>query len=121
MLQKGCSPISENLGSQQDFTGKGSPPRDASLPVSPYRGIPFRLIEYTQKHFDRLRAKRFLLNPDVETEYRTQNFWIPNCYLEEDGTLKSNVFVDWIFVKCVKANKFKYAGLEIPDWMRGKL
>lgn len=84
-----------------------------------YRGIPFRLIEYTQKHFDRLRAKRFLLNPDFETEYRTQNFWIPNCYLEEDGTLKLNVFVDWIFVKCVKANKFKYAGLEIPDWMRG--
>lgn len=28
---------------------------------------------------------------------------------------------DWIFVKCVKANKFKYAGIDIPDWMRGKL
>ena len=28
---------------------------------------------------------------------------------------------DWIFVRCVKENKFKYAGLDIPDWMRGKL
>lgn len=27
---------------------------------------------------------------------------------------KANVFVDWIFVNCVKANKFKYAGIEIP-------
>ncbi|MES5121350.1 hypothetical protein [Lactobacillus gasseri] len=80
-----------------------------------YRGIPFKLITVSY------RAMRFLLNPEVDTEYRTQNFWIPKCYLEADGTLKSNVFVDWIFVRCVKENKFRYAGLEIPDWMRGKL
>ncbi|MDK6868430.1 hypothetical protein FOF71_05305 [Lactobacillus paragasseri] len=88
--------------------------------IQNYRGIKFKLIVYTEQHFAALRAKRFLLISDKENE-PSQNFWIPNCYLEKDGTLKPNVFVDWIFVKCVKANKFKYAGIDIPDWMRGKL
>lgn len=88
--------------------------------VQNYRGIKFKLIVYTERHFAALRAKRFLLISGKE-EHPSQNFWIPNCYLEKDGTLKPNVFVDWIFVNCVKANKFKYAGIEIPDWMRGKL
>lgn len=88
--------------------------------IQSYRGIRFKLIVYTEQHFASLRAKRFLLISDKE-DHPSQNFWIPNCYLEDDGTLKPNVFVDWIFVKCAKANKLKYAGIEMPDWIQGKL
>ena len=50
-----------------------------------YKNVPLKLIVYTENHFARLRAKRYNINNTV------QNVWIPNCYLEPDGTIKSGV------------------------------
>lgn len=85
--------------------------------IQDYKGIKIRLIKYTDKHFARLKAKRFLLIKPVENDYPSQNFWIPNCYLQADGTLKPNINIDWAFAKAVRANKFKYAGINIPSWL----
>lgn len=85
--------------------------------VQNYKGVSIRLIKYTEKHFARLKAKRFLLIKPKENDYPSQNFWIPNCYLESDGTLKSNINIDWIFQKAYRANKFKYAGIKTPSWI----
>lgn len=58
-----------------------------------YKNVPLKLIVYTESHFARLNAKRFRINNT------NQNVWIPNTYLEPDGTIKSNVNIDWIFYK----------------------
>lgn len=74
-----------------------------------YKGIPIKLIVYTEKHFKRLNAKRFMLG---ESKYN-QNIWIPNCYLEPNGTLKSNVNIDFVFRKAYQQNKLSYAHINI--------
>lgn len=51
-----------------------------------YRGIPIRLIVYSEQHFAALRAKRFLLGKSEK-----QNIWIPNSYLKPDGTLDTSM------------------------------
>lgn len=58
-----------------------------------YKNVPLKLIVYTENHFARLRAKRYNINNTI------QNVWIPNCYLEPDGTIKSGVNIDFIFYK----------------------
>lgn len=56
-----------------------------------YKGILLNLIARTDYMFK--MAKRFSLN-------RTnQNVWIPNIYLEEDGTIRKNVDIDFVFRK----------------------
>lgn len=89
--------------------------------VQSYKGIKIRLIEYTKKHFARLKAKRFLLISDKDMPYPSQNFWIPNVYLEDDGTLKSDINIDFVFRKCLRANKLKYAGIKPPQWLQTDL
>jgi hypothetical protein len=74
-----------------------------------YKGVPIKLIVYTEKHFARLNAKRFILgNPQAH-----QNIWIPNCYLEPNGTLKNGVNIDFIFKKAYCQKKFYYANINI--------
>lgn len=58
-----------------------------------YKGVPLKLIAYTENHFARLNAKRFVINN------MNQNVWIPNCYLEDDGTIKANANIDFVFLK----------------------
>lgn len=58
-----------------------------------YKNVPLKLIVYTENHFAQLRAKRYNINNTI------QNVWIPNCYLEPDGTIKTDVNIDFIFYK----------------------
>lgn len=74
-----------------------------------YKGVQVKLIIYTQKHFDRLKAKRFMLG---DSKYN-QNVWIPNVYLFEDGTLKPNINIDFIFKTAYMQKKFAYANIDI--------
>lgn len=55
-----------------------------------YKGVPLNLIVYTESHFARLKAKRFVIN------HTNQNLWIPNKYLLEDGTIKPNSNIDFV-------------------------
>lgn len=87
--------------------------------VQSYKGIKIRLIEYTPQHFDSLRAKRFMLISEKAPLTR-QNVWIPNCYLESDGTLKDHINIDFVFVTAARQNKLKYAYIDIPDWLKAK-
>lgn len=85
--------------------------------VQTYKSIKIRLIKYTDSHFARLRAKRFLIITEHDTGHVNQNFWIPNCYLEPDGTIKKGANLDWAFRKAHRAHKLEYAGIEIPGWI----
>ena len=58
-----------------------------------YKNVPLRLIVYTEAHFSRLKAKRFMIDGS------NQNVWIPNRFLEPDGTIKSNADIDFVFHK----------------------
>lgn len=69
-----------------------------------YKNVPLRLIVYTEGHFAKLKAKRFTINGT------NQNIWIPNAYLEADGTLKENINIDFIFYK--SARQLGLAGVE---------
>lgn len=60
-----------------------------------------RLIVRNDYHA--LNAKRFVLNDS------NQNVWIPNQYLEPDGTINSNFNIDFVFLKSKK--KFQLAGI----------
>lgn len=72
-----------------------------------YKGIPITLIVYTEEHFARLKAKRFLLGNS------NQNIWIPNCYLEPNGSVKENVNIDFVFKRAYYQNKLKLANIDI--------
>lgn len=74
-----------------------------------YKGIPIKLIVYTDKHFKRLNAKRFMLGDPKHN----QTIWIPNVYLEPDGSLKDNVNIDFVFKKAHAQSKFYYARIDI--------
>lgn len=58
-----------------------------------YKNVPLKLIVYTEEHFARLKAKRFIINGT------NQNIWIPNKYLELNGTIKPDVNIDFVFHK----------------------
>lgn len=66
-----------------------------------YKEIPLRQI---QRSYDGSKARRFTLN---ETN---QNVWIPCRYLLEDGTIKENVNIDFVFKGCKR--KFELAGIK---------
>lgn len=53
-----------------------------------YKGIPIRLI---RRKYGDMKAKRFIIN---ETN---QNVWIPNKHLLDDGTLKPDENIDYVF------------------------
>lgn len=67
-----------------------------------YKEIPLLLIN---RDYSRYKAKRFRINNT------NQNVWIPNKHLEEDGKIKENENLDYIFKKAV--NKLQLAGLNI--------
>ena len=54
-----------------------------------YKGIPVELI--VREDYGCYKAKRFKINGS------NQNVWIPNCYLEDDGTIKANMNIDFVF------------------------
>lgn len=68
-----------------------------------YRGLPLRLIN--RKDYKYKKAKRFIINNT------NQNVWIPNTYLLDDGTIKDNVDLMFIFRKSKR--KLELAGYRI--------
>lgn len=78
--------------------------------VQYYKTIPLRLIVYTEAHFSRLKAKRFLIL-DRNNRPSGQNLWIPNSFLLEDGTINPNRNLDWLFGKPDNLHKLNLAGL----------
>lgn len=72
--------------------------------VQMYKNVPLRLIVYTENHFSRLQAKRFTINDT------NQNVWIPNCFLEPDGSIKTGVNIDFVFYKSKR--QLELAGIE---------
>lgn len=58
--------------------------------VQVYKGIALLLIK---RSYDGYAAKRFTLNGT------NQNVWIPNKHLLEDGTIKPNENIDYVFRK----------------------
>lgn len=75
-----------------------------NLEMQFYKGIPIRLI---RRNYNSYNAKRFTLNGT------NQNVWVPNCYLEQDGTLKEGVNIDFVFKKAYLQGKFKYANINV--------
>ena len=73
-----------------------------NLKIQYYKGLPLRLID---RNYANYKAKRYVIN---ETN---QNVWIPNIHLEEDGTIKENEDIDYVFTK--SKNQLRYAGYEI--------
>lgn len=72
-----------------------------------YKGIPLKLIVYTEKHFARLRAKRFMIgNPKYN-----QNLWIPNKHLDEKGRIRAGENIDYVISQAERQNKLKYANI----------
>ena len=69
-----------------------------------YKGVTILLIK---RNYNDYKAKRYMLG----SRSSGQNVWIPNAYLEEDGTLKPNINIDFIFIKANLDGKFKKAGL----------
>lgn len=58
--------------------------------VQRFAGVDLRLINRNYRNYN---AKRYLINNS------NQNIWIPNCYLEEDGTIKGSADLSFIFNK----------------------
>ena len=66
-----------------------------------YKDVPLRQIVRGDYHV--MNARRFTLNNT------NQNVWIPNRYLQEDGTLKPSINIDFVFRGC--RQKFYLAGI----------
>ena len=56
--------------------------------VQVYKTIPLKLIV---RNYNNRNAKRYTINNT------NQNVWIPNKHLLEDGTIKDNENIDYIF------------------------
>lgn len=76
-----------------------------------YKGIPLKLIIYTEEHFSTLNAKRFMI---IGSKAK-QNLWIPNVYLEEDGSIKKKANLDWLFIKPANQHKLELEQLRFPN------
>lgn len=71
-----------------------------------YKGIPIRLII---RNYSGYNAKRYTLNGT------SQNVWIPNKFLREDGTLMNGRNIDFVFKKA--RNQCRIAGLSGIKWL----
>lgn len=69
--------------------------------VQYYKDVPLRQIARSDYHV--MKARRFTLNGT------NQNVWIPNRYLEEDGTIKPLADIDFVFHR--SKQKFYLAGI----------
>lgn len=78
-----------------------------------YRNVPLRLIVYTEQHFARLKAKRFMIGTDKTT---SQNLWIPNKHLDETGRLLPDTNIDYVIAQAQRQNKLKYAHVDDVQW-----
>ena len=58
-----------------------------------YKGICLTLIP---RKYDRENARRYRLN------HTNQNVWIPLAYLHEDGRLKDNINIDFVFRQSIR-------------------
>lgn len=65
--------------------------KDLNTDMQDYKGLPLRLI--ARKDYNNKHAKRYSINNT------NQNVWIPNKYLEDDGTIKDGVDIMFIFRK----------------------
>ena len=70
--------------------------KDLNFAHQEYKGIKLQLIDRMYGH---MKAKRYVLKPAQERFASNQNVWIPNVYLEADGTIRSGVDIDFIFRK----------------------
>lgn len=77
-----------------------------NLKKQEYKGVPLFLIN---RNYTGYNAMRFMLGSRTSG----QNIWIPNCYLQEDGTLKTNINIDFIFKKAYWQKKFEYAKINV--------
>lgn len=66
-----------------------------------YKDVP--ITQIVRQDYGTKKARRFVLNNS------NQNVWIPNTYLEADGTLKAGVNIDFVFMKSKR--KFELAGI----------
>lgn len=87
-------------------------PAKYNMKVQTYKGVKVQLILYTEQHFARLKAKRFLLIG----QNKSQNIWIPNSFLLPDGTLDPDKDLDWLFQQAWRQNKFYHAGIGIDPF-----
>lgn len=78
-----------------------------NLEVQYYRGLPLKLIY--RKDYNTKNAKRFSINNTK------QNIWIPNRFLEEDGTIKADSKLGFIFNNPTTLHKIKLAGYQIRE------
>lgn len=67
-----------------------------------YKGIPIKQIN---RSYDSMKARRFTLNNT------NQNVWIPIKHLTEDGTLKPNENIDYVFLKSKR--QCEIAGIDV--------
>ncbi len=65
-----------------------------------YKGIPLKLED---RYYGESKAKRYKINDTV------QCVWIPNYYLKEDGTIKENINLDFVFKLASRQKKLEYA------------
>ena len=61
-----------------------------------------------------------LLNPKSK-DNPSQNALIPNACLQDDGTLKPYINIDFVFRTAALQHKLKYAGITIPAWLHDQL
>ena len=71
-----------------------------------YKGIPVELI--VRADYGCYKAKRFKINNS------NQNVWIPNCYLEDDGTIKVNMNIAGI-TQAIIGIKRKMPEADMPN------
>ena len=76
-----------------------------------YRNVPLTLIVYTESHFARLRAKRFMIGTSGN-----QNLWIPNKHLDEAGRLLPDTDIDYVIRQAERQGKLRYAGVDDVRW-----
>lgn len=74
-----------------------------------YKTIPIQCID---RKYGNRNAKRFVINKT------NQNVWIPNKHLLDDGTIKSNENLDYIFRKAKRQLELAGINQAIPNIKR---
>lgn len=77
-----------------------------------YRNVPLTLIVYTDEHFKRLKAKRFIIGGRTSN----QNLWIPNKHLDETGKLLPGTNIDYVIRQAERQRKLEYARIADVQW-----
>lgn len=77
-----------------------------------YKGINLRLTMYYPERTSRMLAKLYRIGDG------TQSLWIPNQYLEQDGTIKEGANLDRVFQQAFIAGTLSKADININpyDW-----